>query len=98
MKEYLERFYKSKNWQRTRREYLKSVGCLCERCMKKGLHVPAVMVHHKTYITDANANDPTITLSWDNLEALCRDCHEREHSKRKARYRIIDDLGHIEIL
>ena len=40
------------------------------------------------YLTEQNVNDPYIALSWDNLEALCQDCHNKEHhrSKRKKRY------------
>ena len=26
-----------------------------------------------------NITDPNITLNWDNLEALCRTCHQNEH-------------------
>ena len=45
------------------------------------------MAHHKRYLTRENINDAGITLSWDNLEALCRDCHNKEHHKRKPRLR-----------
>lgn len=26
-----------------------------------------------------HANNPEITLNWNNLEALCLECHNREH-------------------
>lgn len=89
-------FYGSVAWQECRRAYKKSVGGLCERCLKKGLYNPAVIVHHKTYITKDNLSDPTIALSWDNLEALCRECHEKEHQGQARRYRIRED-GTVEI-
>lgn len=91
MKEYAQSFYKSKRWQSTRLAYLKSVGGLCERCMKKGLYRPAVIVHHKVYITPENINTPEITLNWGNLEAVCRECHEDEHRKQDRRYTINED-------
>lgn len=40
------------------------------------------MAHHKVYITPTNINDPNITLNWDNLEALCQECHNKEHSAK----------------
>lgn len=51
-----------------------SKNYICERCGKV-----AVIVHHKTYITPENITDVNITLNWDNLEALCRTCHQNEH-------------------
>ena len=79
MKEYASKFYKSNAWKQCRENYLKSVGGLCEKCMMKGLFVPAVIVHHRQHITEQNINDPNITLNHFNLEALCRECHHEEH-------------------
>lgn len=93
---FAEGFYKSRRWQETRAAYIASVGGLCERCLKKGLYHPAVIVHHKVYITPDNIHNPEITLNWDNLEALCRRCHEDEHSGSMRRYRILED-GTVEI-
>lgn len=88
-------FYNSKAWQRCRSEYLSSVGGLCERCEKKGIIRPAKIVHHKEYIDVTNVTDPMILLSFDNLEALCMDCHNAEHFKSRRRYRI-DEFGRVE--
>ena len=87
MKPYAERFYGSEAWKKTREAYKKSVGGLCERCLKKGLYNPAEIVHHKVHISEDNINDPKITLAFENLEALCRECHEEEHGgdTREAR-------------
>lgn len=94
MKEFAKRFYKSKAWQSTRLAYLKSVGGLCERCLKKGLYVPAEIVHHKIYIDEQTINDPSVTLSWSNLEAVCRNCHEDEHYTGTKRYKV-DEFGRV---
>lgn len=53
---------------------MSSKNGICERC-----GAPARIVHHREYITPENINDPDITLNWDNLEALCQDCHNKEH-------------------
>lgn len=89
-------FYNTQIWKKTRAAYKKSVGGLCERCLKKGLYRPAVIVHHKAYITAENLHDAHIALDWNNLEALCRECHEEEHSKSGRRYSIAPD-GTVEI-
>lgn len=91
MKDFAETFYKSRRWQKTRAAYLRSVGGLCERCLKKGLYHPAVIVHHKVYLTAENINTPEIALSWNNLEALCREHHEEEHSGQDRRYKVLED-------
>lgn len=75
-------FYRSKQWQKCRAGYIKSVGELCERCLSKGKIKRGYIVHHKNYITEDNIGDPTITLNWDNLEYLCHDCHNEEHFGR----------------
>ena len=63
---------------------MKSQGYLCERCIKKGEIKPAVIVHHKIYLTPFNINDERVTLNPINLEALCKDCHNKEHIDYKA--------------
>lgn len=87
-------FYNSEAWQRCRTEYLSSVGGLCERCESKGIIRPARIVHHKEYISLDNITDPSVLLSFDNLEALCQDCHNKEHHKNSRRYRI-DEFGRV---
>jgi 5-methylcytosine-specific restriction endonuclease McrA len=76
-KEWALWFYRSPAWKRCRRLFLESKHWLCERCQQ-----PARIAHHKTYLTQANVNDPYVTLHWSNLEALCEDCHNKEHFGR----------------
>lgn len=73
-KDYSYKFYQSKAWEQTRAAYLASVHYICERCGS-----PAKIVHHKIYISPANIDNIKITLDWTNLEALCQDCHNKEH-------------------
>lgn len=92
-KEFAEHFYKSKAWREARTSYAKSVGGLCERCKERGLYNAGEIVHHKTHITAENISDPNITLSWDNLQLLCRDCHAAVHADAK-RYEF-DENGNL---
>lgn len=86
-------FYGSRAWKNCRREYKKSVGGLCERCKAKGLIEPGYIVHHKQYVNAHNISDPNVLLSFDNLELLCMDCHNKEHNREKKhkRYLIGED-------
>jgi len=94
MQPYAVSFYKSKQWKDCRAAYAKSKGNLCERCYKKGLIVPGIIVHHKTHITPDNIGNPDITLNWSNLELVCRDCHAQIHAKNTKRYKL-DELGRV---
>ena len=68
---------------------MRSKSYVCERCGK-----PAVIGHHKKWLNDVNVNDPKIALSFDNLEALCLDCHNAEHGLRHD-IAVFDDAGEI---
>lgn len=89
-KEFAKALYKGMPWKICKDGYIKSVGGLCEECLKKGIYVPGEIVHHKIHLTPDNINNPEITLSWDNLQLLCRECHAEKH-KRKKRYKIDKD-------
>ena len=72
-------FYHSKAWKNTRDAYFRSVHGLCERCKKRGVIKSGAIVHHKRHLTPENISDPSVTLNFDNLELLCRECHAIEH-------------------
>lgn len=74
-------FYQSAVWISTAHAYMAHVDGLCERCRSRGLLVPAVLVHHRIHLTPENINDPAVSLAWANLEALCQDCHNKEHHR-----------------
>lgn len=93
MKPYAKTFYKSVAWQTTRDAYAKSVGHLCECCLKNGIYNPGEIVHHKIHLTSENISRPEIALAWENLQLLCRDCHAKMHGSKK-RYRI-DKSGRV---
>ena len=73
-KDWAKSFYNSKQWRKCRNAYYKLRHGVCEQCEDVGK-----IVHHKTYITPNNINNPTITLAFGNLELLCDMCHKQEH-------------------
>lgn len=92
--EFAREFYSSEAWNKCRTAYKKMRGGLCERCLAKGLIEPGEIVHHKVHITPDNIDDPRITLSFDNLELVCRTCHAEEHGAHIRRW-IVGDGGKI---
>ena len=96
MREFAEGFYKSKRWQECREAYAKSQGYLCERCRAKGIIRKGEIVHHKIHLSPENINDPSVTMNFNNLQLLCRDCHAITHKPAK-RFKV-DELGRVTAL
>ena len=86
-KEFSKAFYTSRAWQKCRENYGAYRGWLCESCIRRGVLAYGEIVHHKTELTPENINDPSITLNFDNLELLCRQCHAEAHDKKKRHRR-----------
>ncbi|WP_025726773.1 HNH endonuclease signature motif containing protein [Heyndrickxia ginsengihumi] len=72
-KQYAE-FYASKEWKLLRRLYIIN-NPLCEQCLKDNKVTQAQIVHHKIEVRE----DFSKRLDWDNLESLCRACHNKHH-------------------
>ena len=81
-KEFSKGFYTSRAWQKCRENYGAYRGWLCECCLRRGILAYGEIVHHKTELTPENISDPSITLNFDNLELLCRQCHAEAHGNR----------------
>ena len=94
MQKWARKFYKSAAWHKCREAYIrKRVGIdggICEEC-KDNL---GYIVHHKTALTELTINDPEISLNEENLEFVCKPCHDEfdGHGIRRAH-----DLGPIVI-
>lgn len=75
-KDFARSFYKSKAWLKCRDAYIRQRigidGGMCEEC-KDNL---GYIVHHKEPLTELTINDPEITLNTDNLEYVCKKCHD----------------------
>lgn len=91
MKQWAKSFYLSAAWEQTRAAYLMSQDFVCERCGE-----PAKIVHHRRWLNKYTIDNADITLKWNNLEALCQDCHNKEHHKKEPtlRYRF-DAAGNV---
>lgn len=97
----VENFYRSWTWRKCRKAFAESKNNICERCLKKGIIEPGskerpLEVHHKIPLTAENLNDPKVTLNWDNLELLCKSCHDKERDKKPKRWQIKPD-GSVEV-
>lgn len=92
MRAFAKKFYLSKAWRDTRAYIFTRDMGLCVRCGK-----PGEIVHHKIHLTPQNINDTDITLSEDNLELLCRECHAIEHEGQAvtAAGLMFDDEGNL---
>jgi 5-methylcytosine-specific restriction protein A len=63
-------------WKKIRAAFL-SVNPLCEMCSTDGRLTPATVAHHKIKLSDGGTND------WNNMTALCKQCHSRLHAKQR---------------
>lgn len=91
--EWAKYFYASKTWEDCRLAFLQSKFFICERCGGA-----ATIAHHKTYLKQSNINNPDVSLNWDNLEALCHDCHNKEHIGKNSATRedvMFDEHGNL---
>ena len=89
----VEAFYTTWTWRKCRKAFATSKGNLCERCLKRGIIEPGskdqpLEVHHKVPLTAENVKNPDIALGWDNLELLCKKCHDEERERKSRRWRI----------
>lgn len=92
----VESFYVSWIWRKCRKAFAESKGNICERCLKRGIIEPGskdrpLEVHHKIPLTADNVQDPKISLNWENLELLCKACHDEERERKTKRWRVDED-------
>ena len=83
-------FYRSKAWKTVRKNVWLKQNCLCARCHRpvyvRGISEPIPkeyqvkgIVHHKIHLDNTNVYDDEISLNEDNLEGVCKSCHEMLH-------------------
>jgi 5-methylcytosine-specific restriction endonuclease McrA len=85
----IHRFYKSVAWQVAREIKMREANGKCERCCTLGEEV-----HHKIRLTVQNVTKPEISLNQENLELLCKKCHNKEH-KRFSKSQQFDEDGNL---
>lgn len=97
-------FYHSPQWLHNRAAYMQReidspYGIIppgmCERCYSNGTLKPAKVVHHIIHLTPGNIDDPHVTLSFDNFQRLCQDCHAAVHTGQEPPRYTFDADGNI---
>lgn len=103
-RDFAKGFYHSRSWRHTQRAYMAAPVSvdgtwvppyMCESCFERGQLVPAEIVHHRTWLNESNIGDPSVTLSFDNLMRVCRDCHARIHAGVPAPRVAFDEDGRV---
>lgn len=72
----LHNFYKSSAWLLARQIKINEVNGRCQRCNAIGEEV-----HHIKRLSVLNVSDHEISLNQNNLELLCKNCHNKEHKR-----------------
>ena len=94
MKSVSHSFYTSREWKRCRGEYLRTHP-FCEECLLQGRYTPATHVHHIQFLDRETVEDPKIALNFENLEAVCHECHNKIHFGNIERRYKVDEMGRI---
>lgn len=71
-------FYRTYAWKKKRLQILARDKHACQECRKQGRYSTAEIVHHIKHLQD----EPGLALTDDNLESVCKDCHEKLHPER----------------
>lgn len=82
-----EQFYNSKEWKQLRRQVMQDNDYLCAECKRNGKIRQATQVHHKVPIEE----DYGLRLEYDNMEALCNQCHNVAHERRSQLSRFMEE-------
>lgn len=101
-RDFAKNVYNSTRWRKCAKAYAESRMYICERCGKTTNHWNAKgkrqrwIVHHKKHLTPQNITDDLLVYGWDNLEYLCIECHNQEHSAGQGGRRMMfDDEGNL---
>ena len=76
IREFARHIYKGQRWKKVRQYIFEKYYGLCAEC-----GAPGEEVHHKTFLTPQNVNDPEIVYGENNLVLLCKECHFKKHRK-----------------
>ena len=76
------RLYNSKAWRDLRRRLIIEAQYKCTICGANHLLDPHHLIgHHQCVLTPNNVNDPAISLNPDNVEIICKQCHDQMHQR-----------------
>lgn len=85
----IREFYNSAAWKKQRKYKLQLNNYLCDK-----YRLLATEVHHKIKLTEMNVNDSNISLNIDNLECVCRTCHNKITHTKSSKSRF-DEEGNL---
>lgn len=78
-KDFAKKFYASDAWKACRSGFIAKRmaidGGMCEVCHEH----PGMIVHHIEHLSPRNIHNPEITLNEDNLQYVCKHCHDVIH-------------------
>jgi 5-methylcytosine-specific restriction protein A len=69
-----QKVYNTRRWKRLRRLKLQN-NPICEKCWERGRVTPTEEIHHIVPF----AQDMELAYDYDNLIALCIECHKEMH-------------------
>lgn len=71
-------------WRKLRDQVMRRDKWLCQECLRQGRATPAHAVDHIVNKAEGGSDSP------DNLQALCRTCHQAKTQQEAARARPMD--------
>lgn len=77
--------YNTARWRRVRAIHLRRCP-LCASCLRRGVVKQATDVHHLKSFMDvvSGARRDALAYDLDNLESLCKQCHQAEHHPKRS--------------
>lgn len=81
-------FYRTYAWKKKRMQILARDRGACQECRKNGRYSMAEVVHHIKHLQDA----PELAMSDDNLESVCKECHEKLHPEKSRKKRSFTNI------
>lgn len=77
------KIYNSERWRRLRSLKFAD-NPLCEQCLNKDTITPAEDIHH--IVSFMSTDDPSqrrfLAYDYDNLQSLCKQCHQKIHNSK----------------
>lgn len=85
------KYYNDRRWGLLRNWYIRN-NPLCEECLLKGISRAAEHVHHKKEFLKGKTEEERyeLLLDPDNLESVCKECHQEIHEKRHKEEQTIE--------
>lgn len=85
-----QQVYKKAEWLRVRRYVIERAHGLCEECLRQGRIQAGVEVDHVVPLDEENWQNWDIAYNPENLQLLCRDCHNLKHGRISSLQRFVE--------